>query len=104
METIELTKQPVTAGVEIAGTDATNTGDVPLSVWIERALSQYFQELSGQKITNLYKIVREQIEEAILRFVMDHETIRGNQSKAAILLGISRTTLRKKLKLYGMLD
>jgi len=32
------------------------------------------------------------------------EYTKGNQSKAAILLGLSRGTLRKKMKKFGLLD
>jgi Fis family transcriptional regulator len=30
------------------------------------------------------------------------EYTRGNQTKAAIILGLNRGTLRKKLKIYGL--
>jgi len=47
---------------------------------------------------NLYEIVLEEIEGPLFRTVM--EMTRYNQSKAARVLGVSRGTLRTKLKRY----
>ena len=47
---------------------------------------------------NLYQLVIEEIEGPLFRTVM--ELTRYNQSKAARVLGVSRGTLRTKLKLY----
>jgi len=42
-----------------------------------------------------------EVEKPLLEVVMKHT--KGNQSNAAKALGLSRGTLRKKLKIYGML-
>ena len=47
---------------------------------------------------NLYQLVMEEIEGPLFRTVM--EQTRYNQSKAARVLGVSRGTLRTKLKRY----
>lgn len=47
---------------------------------------------------NLYQLVIEEIEAPLFRTVM--ELTRYNQSKAARVLGVSRGTLRTKLKRY----
>ncbi len=47
---------------------------------------------------NLYELVMEEIEGPLFRTVM--ELTRYNQSKAARVLGVSRGTLRTKLKHY----
>lgn len=47
---------------------------------------------------NLYELVIEEIEGPLFRTVM--ELTRYNQSKAARVLGVSRGTLRTKLKRY----
>ena len=47
---------------------------------------------------NLYQLVVEEIEAPLFRTVM--EMTRYNQSKAARVLGVSRGTLRTKLKRY----
>jgi len=45
-------------------------------------------------------VVLNEVEPAILNVVMQHAD--GNQSQAASMLGISRCTLRKKLKQYKL--
>ncbi|MDP4870221.1 MAG: DNA-binding transcriptional regulator Fis, partial [Gammaproteobacteria bacterium] len=50
---------------------------------------------------DLYDLVLAEVEAPLLAAVM-HQT-RGNQSKAAIVLGLNRGTLRTKLKQYGLL-
>lgn len=74
----------------------------PLHDSVRQALESYFVQLKGQAPNNLYELVLAEVEVPLIEAVM--EFTRGNQSRAAILLGLSRGTLRKKLKLYGMLD
>jgi len=44
--------------------------------------------------------VLSEVEAPLLDIIMQHT--RGNQTRAANMLGINRGTLRKKLKKYGM--
>lgn len=73
---------------------------VPLRLQVRAALENYFCNLEGEKPVNLYKLVLGEVEPPLLEMVMRHT--RGNQTKAADILGINRTTLRKKLKQYGL--
>lgn len=68
---------------------------------VENALYRYFQHIDGEPVTNLYEMVLREVEAPLLEAVMRHT--RNNQSKASILLGLNRGTLRSKLKQYGML-
>lgn len=63
------------------------------------AIDRYFDQLEGERIDNLYDLVWDEVEEVLIEETMKHT--KYNQSKAAILLGISRGTLRKLLKKYG---
>lgn len=74
----------------------------PLHDSVRQALENYFMQLKGQSPDNLYELVLAEVEVPLLEAVMDYT--KGNQSRAAIVLGLSRGTLRKKLKTYGMLD
>lgn len=73
----------------------------PLRHSIKEALHDYFGKIGDALTCNLYEMVLAEMEAPLMEAVMSYT--RGNQSKAAILLGISRGTLRKKLKQYGLL-
>lgn len=74
----------------------------PLHDSVRQALENYFSQPKNQNPSNLYDLILAEIEVPLLEAVMEYT--RENQSRAAILLGLSRGTLRKKLKMYGMLD
>jgi len=73
----------------------------PLRACVQSALEIYFQDLDGHDAEDVYDMVLGQVEQAMLESVMHHT--RSNQTRAAEVLGINRSTLRKKLKLYGLL-
>jgi Fis family transcriptional regulator, factor for inversion stimulation protein len=77
-----------------------NGRGVPLRSQAEEALQSYFETLSGHKPARLYELVIREVEEPLFKVVMGH--VRGNQSRAATILGINRGTLRKKLKEFGI--
>lgn len=68
---------------------------------VERSMNNYFAHLDGQDVTDVYQMVLSEVEAPLLETVMAY--VKGNQTKAAILLGLNRGTLRKKLKQYGLL-
>ena len=72
----------------------------PLREAVHDALVRYFDQLDGTAPNDLYQLVMQQIEQPLFEAVMNQTG--GNQSKAATLLGISRSTLRKKLAQYGI--
>ena len=68
---------------------------------VEKALKNYFAHLDGQPVTDIYQMVLSEVEAPLLETIMTYT--RGNQTKASIMLGLNRGTLRKKLKEYGLL-
>lgn len=74
--------------------------DLPLRDHAERALSDYFANLNGHRPAHLYDLVLREVEEPLFRTVLDYAS--GNQSQAAVILGITRGTLRKKLRQFGL--
>ncbi|WP_454892281.1 DNA-binding transcriptional regulator Fis [Aestuariirhabdus haliotis] len=68
---------------------------------VENALVNYFAHLEGQSVTDVYQMVLSEVEAPLLEVVMAN--VKGNQTKASIMLGLNRGTLRKKLKQYGLL-
>ena len=71
-----------------------------LNELVSKALSQFFDELEGEEINNLYSLVMTQVEAPLLKIALDK--VNGNQTKAAALLGINRGTFRKKLKEHAL--
>ena len=71
----------------------------PLKDEVRKAMNRYFNQLD-QKNTpiNVYNLVLKEVEPPLLNSVM--KFCNNNQSKAARILGINRTTLRTKLKKY----
>jgi Fis family transcriptional regulator len=84
----------------VAPTQAAPSRDLPLRNHAERALSSYFANLNGHRPAHLYDLVLREIEEPLFRAVLDYAS--GNQSQAAVILGINRGTLRKKLRQLGL--
>jgi Fis family transcriptional regulator len=73
----------------------------PLRDSVQTALELYFSDLDGHDAEDIYDMVIGQVEQAMLESVMRHT--RSNQTRAADVLGINRSTLRKKLKAYDLL-
>lgn len=74
---------------------------VRLQDHVQQHLDRYFSELGNSAPNNVYNLVLAQVEKPMLEVVL-HQ-MRYNQSKTAAVLGISRGTLRKKMKAYGLL-
>lgn len=74
------------------------TKTVSLGEHVRDSAKNYLQSQELKNNGNLYQIILEEIEIPLFRATMEHA--RYNQSRAARLLGISRGTLRTKLKQY----
>ena len=73
----------------------------PLRDSVQRAMDRYFSQLDGQMATDVYQMVLSEVEAPLLQAVMRYT--HNNQSKASLVLGLNRGTLRKKLKQYDLL-
>lgn len=72
----------------------------PLRECVSQALTAYLAKLDGEEVNDLYRLFMGEVEAPMLQAVLAHT--RGNQSRAAQMLGMNRATLRKKLRLYGL--
>lgn len=72
----------------------------PLRECVREALDVYLTSLGDHDAHDLFRLVMHEVEIPMLQAVLAHT--RGNQSRAAQMLGINRGTLRKKLRLYGL--
>jgi Fis family transcriptional regulator len=69
---------------------------------VKQSLKNYFSRLKGEKPKAVYDMVLSEVEMPLLECVIHHT--KNNQVKMAKWLGLSRGTLRQKLKKYGLLD
>jgi Fis family transcriptional regulator, factor for inversion stimulation protein len=72
-----------------------------LSLAVDDAVGNYLAVMDDQPVTDLYDLVLAQIEAALFERVLRHT--QKNHSQAALILGLNRGTLRKKLKKHGMM-
>jgi Fis family transcriptional regulator len=69
---------------------------------VTTSVRNYLQELDGQMSTDVYQMVLAEVEAPLLEEIMAYT--RNNQTKASIMLGLNRGTLRKKLKQYDLIN
>ncbi|MBF0189831.1 MAG: nitrogen regulation protein NR(I) [Magnetococcales bacterium] len=79
-----------------AGADSGSAASVSLEEAVDRAITRHWVALAGREPDDLYDAVMGEVERFLLERVL-RET-RGNQVKAARMLGINRNTLRKKIQ------
>lgn len=71
-----------------------------LAAGVNRALETYMQNLRGQPCTTLYAATMNAVEAQLIAFALNR--CGGNHSATAKLLGISRTTLARKLTAHAI--
>lgn len=81
-------------------TTAGGDQDESLEALIARKLNCSLMQMNVQELDNLYEMVLHQMERPLINIVLDKT--RGNQIKAAEILGINRNTLRKKIQTLGI--
>jgi len=89
---------------EIAAANDDNSATVPaqsLRESVTAAVRHYLNDLDGQISTDVYQMVLAEVEAPLLEEIMAYT--RNNQTKASIMLGLNRGTLRKKLKQYDLI-
>ena len=71
-----------------------------LSHAVKHSIRRYLFELEGTQPSDMYDLVLRQIEQPLFEAILEHT--KGNQSRAAEMLGLNRGTLRKKLRSYNL--
>ena len=85
--------------VKVINIDTKKT-PIPLSTHVKETVEHYFDQLNGHDTSGLYAMVISEVEKPLLEATLDY--CGQNQTKASKILGLSRSTLRKKLDLYGL--
>jgi Fis family transcriptional regulator, factor for inversion stimulation protein len=73
---------------------------LPLSMYVKQTVEHYLSQLSGHDAVGLHAMVISEVEKPLLEAALEHSGY--NQTKTAKALGLSRSTLRKKLDQYGI--
>jgi two-component system nitrogen regulation response regulator GlnG len=69
--------------------------DMSLEEVVHLKLKEYFRQTRDVEPTDLYALIMERVERPLIELTL--ERTRGNQLKAAAILGINRNTLHKKI-------
>ncbi|MGH8475187.1 MAG: helix-turn-helix domain-containing protein [Methylococcales bacterium] len=92
--------EPGQIAIEAKSLNPINTSQLTLSACVRMAVEQYFHQINGHPPCDLYGFVIAEVEKPLIDTVLKEAG--HNQSKAASMLGISRSTLRKKIDHYGL--
>ncbi len=84
------------AGLQVVAMDRAD----PLSQCVRNALWFDIDNMGDHDVTGLYDLVMEEIERPLFETVLNHAN--GNLSHASRMLGMTRSTLRKRLGDYGI--
>jgi Fis family transcriptional regulator len=72
-----------------------------LSAAADKCLTHYFKQLHGTSpAPELHTIIMSEVERPLIQHVLHYA--RGNQLRAAEILGLNRNTLRKKIRELGI--
>jgi Fis family transcriptional regulator len=102
MTRAETLPPPITSDLAANDDDASVAPTESLREAVTVAVRHYLDELDGQISTDVYQMVLAEVEAPLLREIMTYT--RNNQTKASIMLGLNRGTLRKKLKQYDLIS
>jgi len=92
---------PVTDQPDAGQSDASQPQEISqLSHAVKHSIRRYLFELEGTQPNNMYELVLRQVERPLFEAILEHT--KGNQSRAAEMLGLNRGTLRKKLRSYNL--
>jgi len=71
-----------------------------LHEFVREVVRQYLDDMGDTPPDNLHGVIMSEAERALVETVLDQTG--GNQSRAADILGITRTTLRGRIRRYGL--
>jgi Fis family transcriptional regulator len=76
--------------------------EINLKNFTRQTIKKYLHDMEGHQAKNLYDFVIAEIEKGIILEVMDFTA--GNHTNASDILGITRTTLRNKIRKHKLFD
>jgi Fis family transcriptional regulator len=76
------------------------TTPTPLRSHVQHSIRDYLEDMGCTEPENLYRRLLDEIEPPLIEEILRHTE--GNQSRAARILGITRNTLREKIRRYDI--
>lgn len=67
---------------------------------VEQSVAQYLADMGNTPPDNLHERIIREVEGPLIQTVLAHTN--GNQSRAAAILGMTRSTLRNRIRRYGL--
>ena len=71
-----------------------------LDEFVRNVVRQYRDDMGDIDPDNLHALIMQAVEKPLIATVLEHAG--GNQSRAAAILGVTRTTLRSRIKRYQL--
>lgn len=79
-----------------AGMETMDPLKMPLEDLLYLRLGQFFDQLHGRRVPDLYRVLVDQVDRAVLRQALERNE--GQLGNAAVFLGIDRNTFSRKAK------
>lgn len=67
---------------------------------VAESVAQYLRDMGNTPPTDLHDRIMSEVEAPLIATVLEHTG--GNQSRAAEILGMTRSTLRNRVRRYGL--
>jgi len=71
-----------------------------LREFVTDVVKRYLDDMGSTPPDNLHKVILKEVERPLIQTVMNHTG--GNQSRAAQILGVTRSTLRNRIRRYQL--
>ena len=70
------------------------------NAFASKASAKYLDDMGHTPPDNLHERIMREVEVPLIETVLEHTG--GNQSRAAAILGMTRSTLRNRIRRYGL--
>lgn len=81
-------------------TASTTPSGTCLNQFVRQVTRQYLDDMGSTPPDNLHAVITGEVEKALIETVLAHTG--NNQSRAAEILGMTRTTLRSRIRRYQL--
>lgn len=73
---------------------------IPLRAYVQKTIRRYLEDMGSTEPEQVYRKLQTEIEPPLIEEVLRYTG--GNQSRAARILGMTRNTLRSKIRRYSI--